>query len=62
MPPVGFEPAIPASARSKAHALDGAATGIGLKRRRLLIKVPARLVYGEHLTLLNSTGLRRGAN
>jgi hypothetical protein len=29
MPPVGFEPTIPASARPKAHALDCAATGIG---------------------------------
>jgi hypothetical protein len=29
MPPVGFEPAIPASERPQAHALDRAATGIG---------------------------------
>jgi hypothetical protein len=29
MPPVGFEPAIPASERSQTHALDRAATGIG---------------------------------
>jgi hypothetical protein len=29
MPPAGIEPAIPASARPTAHALDRAATGIG---------------------------------
>jgi hypothetical protein len=29
MPPVGFEPAIPASERPQNHALDCAATGIG---------------------------------
>jgi hypothetical protein len=29
MPPVGFEPTIPASARPNAHALHCAATGIG---------------------------------
>jgi hypothetical protein len=31
MPPVGFEPAIPASERTQTHALDRAATGIGIK-------------------------------
>ena len=30
MPPVGFEPGIPASERPKTHALDRAATAIGL--------------------------------
>jgi hypothetical protein len=29
MPPVDFEPAIPASERSQTHSLDGPATGIG---------------------------------
>jgi hypothetical protein len=29
MPPVAFEPAIPASVRPQTHALDRAATGIG---------------------------------
>jgi hypothetical protein len=29
MPPVGFEPTIPARERLQTHALDGAATGIG---------------------------------
>jgi hypothetical protein len=31
MPPVGFEPAVPASARPQTYALDRAATGIGNK-------------------------------
>jgi hypothetical protein len=30
MPPVGFEPTIPVSERSKTHALDRTATGIGV--------------------------------
>jgi hypothetical protein len=30
MPPVGFEPTIPVSERPKTHALDRAATGIGM--------------------------------
>jgi hypothetical protein len=30
MPPVGFEPTIPASERPKTHTLDRAASGIGL--------------------------------
>jgi len=30
-PPAGFEPSIPGSERSQTHALDCAATGIGLK-------------------------------
>jgi hypothetical protein len=30
MPPAGLEPTIPASERQQTHALDGAATGIGL--------------------------------
>jgi hypothetical protein len=29
MPPVGFEPTIPASQRPQTHGLDGAATGMG---------------------------------
>ena len=32
MPPAGFEPAIPASERPQTHALDHAATGIGIKQ------------------------------
>jgi hypothetical protein len=30
MPPVGFEPTIPASARPQTYTLDRAATGIGV--------------------------------
>jgi hypothetical protein len=33
MPPVGFEPAIPASQGPQNHALDRAATGIGFSYR-----------------------------
>jgi hypothetical protein len=36
MPPAGFKPTIPASARPQTHALDRAATGIG----SLYITVP----------------------
>ena len=32
MPATGFEPAIPASERPQTHALDRAATGIGLDK------------------------------
>ena len=32
VPPAGFEPAIPASERSHTHALDRAATGIGVSK------------------------------
>jgi hypothetical protein len=32
MPPVVFEPTIPASARQQTYALDRMATGIGLKK------------------------------
>jgi hypothetical protein len=32
MPPVGFKPTIPASARPQTYALDGAASGIGNNR------------------------------
>jgi hypothetical protein len=31
MPPVGFEPAIPASERPQTHVLEPATTGIGTK-------------------------------
>ena len=36
MLPAGFEPIIPASERPQTHALDRAATGIGLKYTRLI--------------------------
>jgi hypothetical protein len=34
MPPVGFEPTIPASARPQTYALERAATGIGVGRNK----------------------------
>jgi hypothetical protein len=37
MPPVGFEPTIPASARPQTYALDRAATGIGDNVTLLLV-------------------------
>jgi hypothetical protein len=38
MTPAGFEPAIPASERSQTHALDGAATEIGINKHCRLKK------------------------
>jgi len=39
MPPVGFEPTIPARERQQIHALDRAATGTGMwvKRKHMCI-------------------------
>jgi hypothetical protein len=37
MLPLEFEPTIPASPRPKAHALDRAATGIGLNRHSYVL-------------------------
>jgi hypothetical protein len=42
MPPAEFEPAIPASSRPQTHALDRAATGIGI---RVTVKQANRAVY-----------------
>ena len=39
MPPVGFEPAIPATERKQTDALDGAATGISHNRIQALLPV-----------------------
>jgi len=41
MPPAGFESAIPVSERTQTHALDRAATGIGL------LKMYAVLIFCE---------------
>jgi hypothetical protein len=46
MPPVGFEPPIPASARPQAYALDGVATGIGVNIVLGLIHVHQ---FGVHI-------------
>jgi hypothetical protein len=37
MPPVGFEPAIPASAGPQTYALDRAATGIGTMGKNVAV-------------------------
>jgi hypothetical protein len=42
MPPVGFEPAIPASERPQTHALDRTATGIGRFDPRTVQPVASR--------------------
>ena len=39
MPPVGFEPTIPASKRPQTQALDRAATGIGKPNTDVIIVV-----------------------
>ena len=38
MPTAGYEPAIPETERSQTHALDRAATGIGLQHRIIFAK------------------------
>jgi hypothetical protein len=43
MPPVGFEPAIPASARPQTHALDRAATGTGFHITELVYTAQRRV-------------------
>jgi len=45
MTPAGFEPAIPDSERSQIHALDGAATAIGLCTEQKQRILPPVLVY-----------------
>jgi hypothetical protein len=37
MPPKGFEPAFPASARPQTYTLDCAATGIGISEYNILL-------------------------
>jgi hypothetical protein len=36
MPPAGFEPTIPVSERPQTHALDRAATGIGVNLHKFI--------------------------
>jgi hypothetical protein len=52
MPPVGFEPTIPANERPQTHALDRAATGIG-RRHKLLGRNRRRWEDNIKLTQLN---------
>jgi hypothetical protein len=48
MPPVGFEPAIPAIERPQIHALNGTATGIGMRKACVEEKTNARgLLVGK---------------
>jgi len=58
MPPAGFEPAIPASERSRTHALDPPSTGIGIF---LLLTTDLILLYHICILLesLNNTTIRR---
>jgi hypothetical protein len=49
MPPVGFEPTIPESARPQTHALDRAATGIGFIQ--LYYKEFSTFCLGDSCTL-----------
>jgi hypothetical protein len=51
MPPVGFEPTIPASARRQTYVLDRAATGIGVRVFTLLF-VALCLVKDKQLYFL----------
>jgi tetrahydromethanopterin S-methyltransferase subunit F len=53
VPPVGFEPAIPASERPQTHALDCAVKGIG-RRHKLLGRNGGRWEDNTKLTQLNS--------
>jgi uncharacterized membrane protein YagU involved in acid resistance len=45
MPPVGFEPTIPASARPQIYALDRAAIGIGIIIIHLLFSFVVAILY-----------------
>jgi len=47
MPPAGFELAIPASERPQTHAVDSAATGIGVS---VTVQVILKLVCNNLLT------------
>jgi hypothetical protein len=51
MPPVGFEPAIPASKRPQTYALDRAANGIGALPLllQLFIELPCLLSYSSNI-------------
>jgi hypothetical protein len=48
MPPAGFEPAIPASEPPQTHALDRAATGIGVTgNAEILYRTSFRSVFSQ---------------
>jgi hypothetical protein len=53
MPLAGFEPAIPASERPHTHALDRAATGIGVTgNAEILYGTYFRSVFSQYLRVL----------
>jgi hypothetical protein len=56
MPPLGFEPTIPASARPQTHVLDGAATGIGnnniLQSLNITIFTITQLYRAEQISII----------
>jgi hypothetical protein len=52
MPPLGFEPTIPASARPQTYALDRAATGIGFNNIHRTIILPVVLYGCESWSLI----------
>jgi hypothetical protein len=57
MPPVGFKPTIPASARPQTYALDRAATGIGeLNKTCLILYSVLYHCYIWHISSLPSLG------
>jgi hypothetical protein len=68
MPPVGFEPKIPVSERPQTHALDRAATGIGLFKSYYIIVYQERLelneqlVYSSYLKSSKETHLQMALN
>jgi hypothetical protein len=52
MPPAGFKPTIPASERPQTHALDRAATGIGINGdnvEKSIVKLRLTKLVGECL-------------
>ena len=54
MPPVGFEPAIPADERPQTYALDRAVTGTGLRNFTSLKYEPSLMInVSEYLTVCN---------
>jgi hypothetical protein len=57
MPPVGFEPTIPASARPQTYALDRAATGIGT-RGNMHLKISAECMNSQITREFNKSFVR----
>ena len=62
MPPVGFEPAIPAGERPQTLALDGAATGIGNIEYNSIIFISVMVAACCDLVIIPSSGDSRSSN